>query len=213
MQKIKAHRGIQKNEGLWSKVLEVALQNDQSLSPRSSASLYLVTQSSTPCAKLANSFDAIFASRYSIVSGVRVTVRDILRVLFMQGKFLWKLINNDTYVPFSTRKIRVGELQNDRKHNHSGRSASRNEKGILRQIVGSGHDGSGREAEDARPHEPGGLRQHTGRDRPGDRRDVRGYRIDHRGPGGTLMDIHELIKDTRAALAIGSSGGTGRDAA
>lgn len=96
------------NERFFFKVLELVLQNNQSRSPLSSASLYFVTHSSTPCAKLANSLEATFLSRYSIVSGVKVTVREIFFTLFIQGRFLWKLINNHKYHSFLTRTIRVG---------------------------------------------------------------------------------------------------------
>ena len=50
------------------------LKDAQGLSLRSSASLYRRTQSSTPCAMLANSLDSTFISKYSIIAGGSSTV-------------------------------------------------------------------------------------------------------------------------------------------
>jgi len=83
------------------------------LSPLSSNSLYLKTQSSTPCAILANSFDLTFFSRYPMISGDNVTVKDFFLILSIQESFLWKLIY--TFINHSclTRIIRVGVPKNE----------------------------------------------------------------------------------------------------
>lgn len=117
------------NEAPGLRIFGLQLQDPaQGLSPRSSASLYFVTQSSTPWAKLANSLDAILFSKYSIVSGVRVTVKEILRVLFIQGKSLWKLINIDMNLSCITRVSRVGVAGNGKNTTYSGRYASETEE-------------------------------------------------------------------------------------
>lgn len=112
--RVASHYGHEQNyEKLWLHVLEVVLQNHQSFSPRSSASLNLCTQSSTPCAMLANSFEFTFLFKYSIISGLKVTVRDIFFALSIQESFLWKVINNSVSHYCLTRIMRVGEPQND----------------------------------------------------------------------------------------------------
>ena len=70
-------------EATEDSVLRIGLPKiPQGLSPRSSASLYLRTHNSTPWAILANSLDSTFFSRYSIISGGNVTLRDcFLRVM------------------------------------------------------------------------------------------------------------------------------------
>lgn len=164
MNNLLAPFGVYHNERFCFKVLELVLQNDQSRSPLSSASLYFVTHSSTPCAKLANSLEATFLSRYSIVSGVKVTVKEIFFTLFIQGRFLWKLINNHKYHSFSTRKIRVGGPRNENISSVSGRSV-RTEEGILRTRLVPGPLLVYGKADDAGPNDSGGRgHRHPGKD-------------------------------------------------
>lgn len=63
------------------------------LSPLSSASLYLRTQTSIPCAMLAKSRFSTFSLRYSTISGGKVTVNDTL-CLPMQLNKLQTVLNN-----------------------------------------------------------------------------------------------------------------------
>lgn len=184
MNNLLAPFGVNKNERFFFKVLELVLQNNQSRSPLSSASLYFVTHSSTPCAKLANSLEATFLSRYSIVSGVNVTVREIFFTLFIQGRFLWKLINNHKHHSFSTRTIRVGGPQNENINSVSGRSV-RTEEGILRTRLVSGPLLVYRKADHAGPHDSGGRgHRHSGKDLATGPRYLEGHdRTDYRDHG------------------------------
>lgn len=99
------------------------LKDAQGLSPLSSASLYLRTQSSTPWAMLANSRDSTFFSRYSMSSGGRVTFRDFLR---MRGaicnKQSWSILYIYNYCHI-THKLCVGLTRYGRNTYNSGRYA------------------------------------------------------------------------------------------
>ena len=90
-------------------------KNAHGLNLFSSSSLYLKIQSSTPCAIDANSLHFTFFSKYSIISGESVTVKEIFFVLSIQESFLSKVIY--TFVNHSclTRIMRVGESQYDKK--------------------------------------------------------------------------------------------------
>ena len=98
-------------------------KNPQGLSPFFSDSMYLKTQSSTPCAIDANSLDFTFFSRYSMISGDKVTVSDFFLTLSMQESFLRNLIYTSTNHSCLTRNIRVGELQYDKINSLSASSA------------------------------------------------------------------------------------------
>ena len=93
----------------------------QGLSPLSSASLYLKTQTSTPCAMLANSLDSTFDWRYSRISGGKVTVRDNFFLLGMQVTFLWKCFNTSINDSISASNILAGTSQDGKYLPISGR--------------------------------------------------------------------------------------------
>lgn len=98
-------------------------KNPQGLSPFFSASMYLKTQSSTPCAIDANSLAFTFFSRYSMISGDKVTVNDFFLTLSMQESFLRKIIYTSANHSCLTRNICVGELQYDKSNSLSASSA------------------------------------------------------------------------------------------
>ena len=98
-------------------------KNPQGLSPFFSASMYLKTQSSTPCAIDANSLDFTFFSRYSMISGDKVTVNDFFLTLSIQESFLRNIIYTPANHSCLTRNIRVGELQYDKSNSLSASSA------------------------------------------------------------------------------------------
>ncbi len=103
---------IENNEARGFQFLRFSTpKNTHGLSPLSSASLYLKTQSSTPCAIDANSLDLTFFSRYSMISGDNVTVSDFFFILSIQGTFLSNIIYTCINDSYSTRIIRVGVLE------------------------------------------------------------------------------------------------------
>lgn len=87
----------------------------QGLSPLSSASLYLRTHSSTPCAMLANSRDSTFFSRNSMISEGKVTLRDLLRFLSIHQRLLQLTININNNHWSNTLKLSVGTSQHEQK--------------------------------------------------------------------------------------------------
>lgn len=93
-------------------------KNPHGLSRFSSASLYLKTQSSTPCAILANSLDSTFFCRYSSISGGRVTVNDIF-FLGIQDLFLHIPLNIILANSFLARIILAGTPKHDTKNSYS----------------------------------------------------------------------------------------------
>ena len=139
----------------------IHLKCAQGLSPRSSASLYLKTQSSTPCAMLAKSRDSTFLSRYSITSGGRVILIDLLlRFCAMHDLARQKMLNIYTVLYSIARLKRAGESKNGRNTTYSGRYAPETEEqhetdislkqnlgdrlhGSLRRIQAGGEDHSG----------------------------------------------------------------------
>ena len=91
------------------------------LSPLSSASLYLKTHTSIPCARLANSLDSTFFSRYSRSSGGIVTVMyGFLRpsVLAITCNNLWKCLYPTKFVQIIASFKLVGK-PNDTKNSYS----------------------------------------------------------------------------------------------
>lgn len=109
------------------------------LSPLSSACLYLRTQSSTPWAKLANSLDSTFFSKYSIISGGRVTLRDCF-FRAMHAKCVQITINiSNQHWPIAL--ILVQEDQNMPK---TPQSAEAMEKPLIaKSLFIQGEDGNG----------------------------------------------------------------------
>ena len=95
-------------------------KNLQGLSPLSSASLNLNTQSSTPCDKLANSLVSTFDSRYSINSGGKAIVNDFLRiVLDINAKSLRLIINTRMQIALLSCNLHDGVLQYDKNNSIS----------------------------------------------------------------------------------------------
>ena len=118
--------------------------NPRGLSPFSSASLYLKTQSSTPCERLANSLDSTLDSRYEISSGGNATVSDFLRIVRdMQEKSLELIINICIRIAYTSCIMHDGVLQNDKidcasaSHAGPGRHWVRGH-GVSREPRGSG---------------------------------------------------------------------------
>jgi len=119
-----------KNEAPEYGILECSiLKCAQGLSPRSSASLNLRMQSSTPCAILANSRDSTFFSRYSISSSGKVTFKDFFRVRpDINNKESWSILNTTNNFCYITHKMCVGLSKNGRKTTNSGRYAPEREE-------------------------------------------------------------------------------------
>ena len=96
------------------------LKNAQGLSPLSSASLYRRTHSSTPCAMLANSLDSTLLSRYSMISGGSVTLRDcFLRLGAMHSRLLQISINTPNQDAYNALITSAGLTENERNQPYS----------------------------------------------------------------------------------------------
>lgn len=119
------------------------------LSPLSSASLYLKTHTSIPCAKLANSLDSTFFSRYSRRSGGIVTVMYGLRrpsVLAIICNNLCKRLYATKFVQISASLRLVGK-PNDKINSLSASSADpgrrrRHPHGMSDELLGPRPRGS-----------------------------------------------------------------------
>ena len=91
------------------------LKDAQGLSPRSSASLYRRTQSSTPCAMLANSLDSTFISKYSIIAGGSVILSDcFLRLGATHSRLAQLSINKPNHDNSIAPIISAGLTRNER---------------------------------------------------------------------------------------------------
>lgn len=100
------------------------LKDAQGLSPLSSASLYLRTQSSTPWAMLANSRDSTFFSKYSMIAGGSVTLSDcFLRLGAMQLRLAQLSINKSNHDNYIALIISAGLTRDGRNTYNSGRYA------------------------------------------------------------------------------------------
>lgn len=90
------------------------------LSPFSSASLYLNTQTSTPCAIEEKSRDSTFFSKYSIRSEGNATVNDFLRILIhFKSQCFELIINNLMQIASLSCNLHEGALHNDKKQTDS----------------------------------------------------------------------------------------------
>jgi len=164
----------QNNEVPEFQFLRIELpKNTQGLSPLSSDSLYLRTQTSIPCAKLAKSLFSTFSFRYSYISGGNVTVNEIL-LRAMHLNRLHKILNmcnlnmciasdkgagsskNESNKPISERAERNGWKFTIIQHRGSGRKIRQypvqNNLGVLQ------YDGKYCEGRD-RKHDVGALGQ------------------------------------------------------
>ena len=116
------------HEGPGSKVLEVNLQNDQGLSPRSSALIAREMQNSTPCDRLENVWSSTreiiqsYSSRSTVtfMLGLFFGIRDIeYRVIAS------KCINTHEIIFHSTTLNVVGDSQNEQTQSTSESSETR----------------------------------------------------------------------------------------